>query len=962
MVSVIPRLQRIVEEIDFDDLPGEWNSIDLKSFSRGKTLWGFQREALKNAIRVLYCYFKVDNADKRKFYARYGLSSDKDLEKALDIRLSNVKQDVRHILSLYYPIDDGRVRFHNFINRAAFWMATGSGKTLVIVKLVEVLKRLMDLGEIPKRDVLILTYRDDLINQLKKHVSEFNELAPVRGFRINLVELSRYEEIKRESLSQLFNEVTVFYYRSDLISDRGGEKLLDFRNYENGGKWYIILDEAHKGDKEESKRQLFYSIMSREGFLFNFSATFTDPRDIVTTAYNFNLERFIREGYGKHIYLIQQEARAFREKDDYSRDEKQKIVLKSLILLTYIKKVREKASKLAGNVYHEPLLLALVNTVNLGASKKEKPDLVMFFEEIERIGRGDVDPAVFEEAKHELLREFSESPRMVYEEVPLVVDRDLLGGITLKDVLRYVYNSEGFGKVEAILIPGRGQEVVFKLKTSNVPFALVKIGDALRWIRENLRGYEVVESYTDESVFENLDEREEISILMGSRAFYEGWDSNRPNVLLFINIGVGADARKFVVQSIGRGVRIEPLKGRKRRLDALHRSGEDGGLFEKIGGFIQPLETLFVFGTSRKALSEVMETLKAERGFWETLRLLKNRVLEDKPLLIPLFKPSRRTLFEEKTTERLVLPKTTFEALREYLTKTDERVLIARHGLSPSLVARMRETLTNPERYYRIVNEGKTVPISIVVKQLASHLSTTVEEFGGFKPLEDEIVHFEKIGVSLGSEKELEELRRKIGKVLESYGSGTSVEEGFRELRIKALPNHYYVPVIVSEDERADYIRHIVKTGSEVEFLNDLEEYLKDKPMEGAFDWWAFSKIEEHLDRVYIPYYEPNAGRMRKFKPNFVFWFARGEDYIIAFVDSKGTAHTAFEHKANWFRRFFGDSEEPRVFGYNGLKVRVLLYLYNRRGDRVSDEYRDHWITSAGELFERVKNIISSHG
>jgi hypothetical protein len=32
---------------------------------------------------------------------------------------------------------------------------------------------------------------------------------------------------------------------------------------------------------------------------------------------------------------------------------------------------------------------------------------------------------------------------------------------------------------------------------------------------------------------------EEISILMGSRAFYEGWDSNRPNVTLFI-IGVGS--------------------------------------------------------------------------------------------------------------------------------------------------------------------------------------------------------------------------------------------------------------------------------------------------------------------------------------------------------------------------------------------------------------------------------------
>ena len=69
-------------------------------------------------------------------------------------------------------------------------------------------------------------------------------------------------------------------------------------------RWYILLDEAHKGDKEDSKRQVLYSILSRNGFLFNFSATFTDPRDYATCAFNFNLSKFIEEGYGKHIYVL----------------------------------------------------------------------------------------------------------------------------------------------------------------------------------------------------------------------------------------------------------------------------------------------------------------------------------------------------------------------------------------------------------------------------------------------------------------------------------------------------------------------------------------------------------------------------------------------------------------------------------------------------------------------------------
>jgi len=42
--------------------------------------------------------------------------------------------------------------------------------------------------------------------------------------------------------------------------------------------------------------------------------------------------------YNWNSFDLKQEIRAFREDGDYSGDEKQKIVLKSLILLTYSKK------------------------------------------------------------------------------------------------------------------------------------------------------------------------------------------------------------------------------------------------------------------------------------------------------------------------------------------------------------------------------------------------------------------------------------------------------------------------------------------------------------------------------------------------------------------------------------------------------------------------------------------------
>ncbi len=40
--------------------------------------------------------------------------------------------------------------------------------------------------------------------------------------------------------------MTVFYYRSDNLSDEQKERIIDFRNYDDNGKWYVLLDEAHK--------------------------------------------------------------------------------------------------------------------------------------------------------------------------------------------------------------------------------------------------------------------------------------------------------------------------------------------------------------------------------------------------------------------------------------------------------------------------------------------------------------------------------------------------------------------------------------------------------------------------------------------------------------------------------------------------------------------------------------------
>ena len=97
---------------------------------------------------------------------------------------------------------------------------------------------------------------------------------------------------------------------------------------------------------------------------------------------------------------MSQETRAFRdEEEDYTGEEKQKIVLKSLLLLAYCREKAEEIRKKVPGAYHKPLLLTLVNSVNT-----EDADLELFFREVERIAKGGVSAVVWKEAQAELWR------------------------------------------------------------------------------------------------------------------------------------------------------------------------------------------------------------------------------------------------------------------------------------------------------------------------------------------------------------------------------------------------------------------------------------------------------------------------------------------------------------------------------------------------------------------------------
>ncbi len=302
--------------------------------------------------------------------------------------------------------------------------------------------------------------------------------------------------------------------------------------------------------------------------------------------------------------------------------------------------------------------------------------------------------------------------------------------------MNYVYNSEANGEIEVLVRPSDRKELAFKLKTSDKPFALVKIGDISGWLKKEFTGYEIQERFEDESYFENLNrEDSEINILMGSRSFYEGWDSNRPNVINFINVGVGVDTKKFILQSIGRGVRIEPVKNKRRRLTRLCNSGEiDETLFESVKDKILPLETLFIFGTNRNALETVIQELEKEREKENEHEISLDRndeVIKDKILLIPVYEEADCLLAEKKTQSKFVISENDFDLFKKFVGDLDDRILLVRYHTEPVKIKLLRESLKNGDVFKLDGRDIKNV--DLIVQRFFDYLNVIPKELKEFK-------------------------------------------------------------------------------------------------------------------------------------------------------------------------------------------------------------------------------------
>ena len=944
-------LQKVIENTA-QELPNNFLLTDLEQFGMNWKLFDYQVKAIENTIKLLHLYFS-DKEELYRLYRREGLEDRFERENLWIL----ARDQNFEILSRYFKTNPDRsyIPFKEQLNRASFWMATGSGKTLVMVKLIEVLHKLMQSGAIPKKDILVLAPKDDILEQIKHHINIYNKR---RELYIDFKDLKEWEKIKSQTLIYEENYVRVFYYRADNITEENKEKQIDYKTFYNNGEWYLILDEAHKGEKSTSKRQQYFSILSSRGFLFNFSATFTDTIDIATTLFDFKLDKYLGKGYGKKIYVSGSEFKNFKPRkqnrdiiNDFNEDERKNIILETMILFAVAKKQYRNIKKLNKNYYHSPLLVTVANTV-----KTEDADLKIFYRLLSEIAKRDFK---FSEVKQKVEESLEQNRDYVIgnlgkidysliEQVKQLTEEEFYGGI---------FNTNKEGKIEVVKFKGNTRELAFRIKGASRYFGLIYASDIVEWRDDVLEGYEIFDS-VESGLFNEINNKEEINILLGSRIFTEGWDSNRPNIINFINIGVDEDAKKFVLQTIGRGLRIEPEKGIRKRFEFIDKS--DIPETETIKQNISALESLFVFATNKEVIKNIIEELEKQSEQWVKIEgVKKNPKINEKelPLYIPEFEENKLNdePFRINIKDR--------DRLCDYVNLLNDKLLVLNDDIKIRTLKKLKE-----QDNFHVTGKEKNYKPEFLVKNIDSFWNKLTEQLIGFKILETEINHYRLIETDLI--KEIERLENEIKTVLnpvkyteeeidELFDKGEIARDEYKKLikqlseavetsgmvDYKIFDEHYYIPLLLKADK---HFKHILKIVSEIDFVKRLEKYIKEENNRlNQYEWWYFSKIDESADRIKIPYFDTRLGEYRDFCPDFIFWLKKDGKYYIKFIDPKGIEHT--QNPCDKARGFEKVKDELKRLENKNIED-VELYFFN--DDEPDSEYRDYWESNFDIIFK----------
>ncbi len=482
------------------------------------------------------------------------------------------------------------------LNKLSYWMATGSGKTLLMH--VNLLQYLSYLTRCDKRHelnhILLLTPNEGLSRQ---HLSEFH----TSGISARLFD-------KRRSSGSLFRDQTVEILEVTKLRDQMGDKTIAVDAFE--GNNLVFIDEGHRGASSGRGGTWmgYRNSLCENGFSFEYSATFgqaikgnPELTNIYakSTLYDYSYRYFYADGYGKDYQILNLD-------QSVQQDYLDLYLVASLLSFFQQKHLyHNQQDALRSFNIENPLWIFVGGRVTATLAKKDASDIVQILKFLTSY--------VSERSKSiQCIDRVLNKGLITFDGKNLFSERfNYLNALTLSpadiydDTLAKIFNAPNGGALHIEDIKGASGEIALKVGADNDPFGVINVGDDAKLLKickaESLMTGELNFS---ESLFHQLNEpHSKLNILIGAKKFTEGWNCWRVSTMGLMNVGRSEGAQ--IIQLFGRGVR---LKGHNM---SLKRSGY---LPETVGrpNDIAILETLGIYGIHADYMAQFRDFLLEE--------------------------------------------------------------------------------------------------------------------------------------------------------------------------------------------------------------------------------------------------------------------------------------------------------------------------------------------------------------
>jgi hypothetical protein len=839
------------------------------------------------------------------------------------------------------------------INKIAYWMATGSGKTIITnINYWQFIQYNKGPNKINYENIILITPSDEMTNQ---HVDELKTTGiPATQFQ---GDTAGYFGIEDKNVVKVLS-----IHKLKLPEDKKGEGVtIDVSSL--GTKNLVFVDEGHKGQTTEDMKwkQTRDWLVKDGGFTFEYSATFGQAISSTAEAafreysqailFDYSYKYFYGDGYGKDFRILNVSTKKFATTDIKT------IQLANLISFYEQILLQEKLEDAIKDYNIEkPLWIFVGSKVNEATSDVLEivKFLNWFLTENENVVKSlmkkilDGNTGILDPEKRDVFAPRYPERNFPYLRSEKMTPEKIYDG-TLNRIF-HISSKASTKKLRLINLKKTEGEIGLKAGASEKQFGVINIGNRssfIKLIEEKAPEISIENDVTEQSLFDKINEtKTSLNMLIGAKKFIEGWNSWRVSSMCLLNIGKREGTQ--IIQLFGRGVR---LKGKNY---CLKRSRFTEGPHPK---HLEPIETLNIFGIKADYMQTFREVIEKEDIQTYQEIPLKIESIQPFPEILKILKPKEGLPFSNEAY--LLQPEDDIEARIDLLPRgividgREEQTTTTTTNTQPKIIDnKLLDLLYWDEIFFSILqykNEKGWFNFAVTKNALKQIIyqrkyqllcpDSYLQPVGntGFSETCDRVSnivvlilkkYFERLYTQKRNAWEKDKfkvdvLEKTDENIPNDYGLRIAEDEQKLIEDIKELiqtkeifttkgninlsnayfQNHLYQPLLIRPNTNKIITAPAGLNEGETKFVEDLSNYLQTNPNK-------LKNCQIYLLRNLTRSKGIGFFKISTFYPDFILWIVQNNEQKIIFIDPKGLT-------------FIRDLEHPKLNLHNYLKKEI---------------------------------------